>query len=83
MSRIYEGLPAQIKKMSPLAEYISCGTHSLNLVGESVAESCDEASAFLTFLKNLATSSRYLQSAGIFFKLSIIQRMYPRTKLAH
>jgi len=33
MSCIYSGLQARIKESAPLADFIPCSTHSLNLVG--------------------------------------------------
>ncbi|XP_045464849.1 uncharacterized protein LOC123674057 [Harmonia axyridis] len=52
MSGIYNGLQAKIKEISPLAYWIPCTAHSLNLVGEHAAGS----------LKRLSTtrwSARY------------------------
>ncbi|XP_014210058.1 zinc finger MYM-type protein 1-like [Copidosoma floridanum] len=39
MSGIYNGLQAQIKRLSPQAEYILCATHSLNLIRDDSFDS--------------------------------------------
>ena len=46
MSGCYNGLQAQICQINPLAYYIPCAAHSLNLVGVSAAESCVNAISF-------------------------------------
>ena len=51
MSGIYSGLQARIKEINPLAEYIPCAAHSLNLVGVSAAESNGAAINFFGFLQ--------------------------------
>lgn len=53
MSGIYNGLQAKIKEISPLAEYVPCSAHSLNLVGECAAESSQEACSFFSLLQEL------------------------------
>lgn len=53
MSGIYNGLQAKIKEFSPLAEYVPCSAHSLNLVGECAAESSQEACSFFSLLQEL------------------------------
>ncbi|XP_043271756.1 zinc finger MYM-type protein 1-like [Venturia canescens] len=53
MSGVYNGLQAQIKKLSPEAAYIPCAAHSLNLVGQSAAESCEEACWFFGLLQEV------------------------------
>lgn len=78
MSGAYNGLQARIKQVSPLAEYIPCAAHSLNLVGECAAGSCTEASAF----------SNLLQELYNFFSAStslweILQERYSKNMLSH
>ena len=34
MSGVYAGVQARIKQVDPLAEYVPCSTHSLNLIGQ-------------------------------------------------
>lgn len=53
MSGIYSGLQARIKELNPLAEYIPCAGHSLNLVGVSAAESCGTAVDFFGFVQQI------------------------------
>lgn len=53
MSGVYNGLQAQIKKITPQAEYIPCAAHSLNLVGEAAAESSDEGCRFFALLQEV------------------------------
>lgn len=53
MSGIYNGLQAKILNLSPLAQYVPCAAHSLNLVGECAAESCEEACSFFGLLQEI------------------------------
>ena len=53
MAGIYTGLQARIKELSPLAHFIPCAAHSLNLVGVCAAESCPSALSYFTFLQSL------------------------------
>lgn len=53
VSGVYSGVQARIKELSPLAEYVPCAAHSLNLVGSCAAESCLEAVSFFGLLQAL------------------------------
>lgn len=53
MSGIYSGLQARIKTINPLADYVPCAAHSLNLVGTCAAESVPEAVNFFFTLQEL------------------------------
>lgn len=53
MSGVYNGLQAKIKTKSPLALFIPCAAHSLNLVGSAAAESCEEACTFFMLLQEI------------------------------
>lgn len=53
MSGIYSGLQARILDVSPLASYIPCAGHSLNLVGTHAVDSCIEAVTLFTLLEEL------------------------------
>ena len=53
MSGAYSGLQARIKQQSPLAEYIPCAAHSLNLVGSAAAECCTATVVFFGFVQEL------------------------------
>ncbi|XP_052221806.1 zinc finger MYM-type protein 1-like [Dreissena polymorpha] len=53
MSGIYSGLQARIRELNPLAHYVPCAAHSLNLVGSAAVSSCMGATSFFTFLQAL------------------------------
>lgn len=55
MSGIYSGLQARIKEVAPLADFIPCSAHSLNLVGSYAASCCKEANSFFYFVQNVYT----------------------------
>ncbi|XP_040195195.1 zinc finger MYM-type protein 1-like [Rana temporaria] len=53
MAGPYSGLQARFKEQNPLAIYIPCSAHSLNLVGTCAAESCVEAVSFFGVIQQL------------------------------
>ena len=53
MSRRYNGLQAHICQINPLAHYIPCAAHSLNLVGVSAAETCVNVLSFFGLVQKL------------------------------
>lgn len=53
MSGIYSGLQTRIKTINPLADYVPCAAHSLNLVGSCAVESVTEAVDFFSTLQEL------------------------------
>ena len=53
MSGKYSELQARIKEVNPLAVFIPCAGHSLNLVGTCAVESCTEAGTFFDTLQKL------------------------------
>ncbi|KAL4098683.1 hypothetical protein QTP88_023234 [Uroleucon formosanum] len=53
MSGCYNGLQARIKNINPLAFYIPCAAHSLNLVGSHAVECCNEAAKFFGVMQNI------------------------------
>jgi hypothetical protein len=55
MSGLYSGLQARIKEISPLADFVPCSAHSLNLVGSCAASCCKEANIFFNFIQNIYT----------------------------
>jgi len=69
MSGQYSGLQARIKEINPLAEYIPCSAHSLNLIGTCAASCCKNACNFFNLLKSIytffstSTSQREILSA--------------------
>jgi hypothetical protein len=55
MSGRYAGMQALLRKVNPLAFYIPCMTHSLNLVGVSAVDCCVDAVSFFGFVQALYT----------------------------
>lgn len=53
MAGAYSGLQTRIKSKCPLAHFIPCSAHSLNLIGECAVESCKDAVDFFSLLQNL------------------------------
>ncbi|KYN00128.1 Zinc finger MYM-type protein 1 [Cyphomyrmex costatus] len=53
MSGAYSGLQARIKAVNPLADFIPCSAHSLNLVGTYAAECCTIATNFFSLIQKL------------------------------
>ena len=53
MSGRYSGLQARIKRINPVAEYIPCAGHSLNLLGVARVKCCLEAVKFFDVLQEL------------------------------
>lgn len=53
MSGKYTGLQARISAENPLAEFVPCSSHSLNLVGTAAAECNIEASKFFSFIQSV------------------------------
>ena len=53
MSGKYNGMQAIIRQHCNLAEYVPCVAHSLNLVGQSSANCCQNATGFFSFLQRL------------------------------
>lgn len=53
MSGKFNGLQAKVAAVNPLAYWIPCAGHSLNLVGKAAAECCTQAIAFFDFMEAL------------------------------
>ena len=53
MSGKYNGMQAKIREINPLALFIPCCTHSLNLVGQCAVDCCQTAVAFFEFVQSL------------------------------
>lgn len=53
MSGKYIGMQALIREKKPLADYIPCCAHSLNLVGQNAVNSCPVAVSFFNFVQQL------------------------------
>ena len=55
MSGIYSGMQRILKNKNSLVDYIPCAAHSLNLVGQSAVNSCNEAVKYFELLQRLYT----------------------------
>lgn len=55
MSGRYSGMQARLRAINPLAFYIPCTTHSLNLVGLSAVDCCTDVVNFFGFVQQLYT----------------------------
>ena len=55
MSGKYGGMQALLRRENPLAFYIPCTAHSLNLVGVSAVDCCVDAVSFFGFVQALYT----------------------------
>ena len=53
MAGKYSGLQARLKKYSPSAFFVPCISHSLNLIGNSVADSTSTAIDYFQFIQDL------------------------------
>lgn len=53
MSGIYKGLQARIKQVCPLAQYVPCSPHTLNLTLEHAVENNADVTRFFMFLQNI------------------------------
>ena len=53
MSDRHTGMQARLKDVNPLAVYIPCSAHSLNLVGVSAVDCCVEVINFFGFVLQL------------------------------
>lgn len=53
MAGKYSGVQARIKQLSPLATFVPCAGHSLNLVGVKAVECCTQVVAFFDFVRKL------------------------------
>ena len=53
MSGKYSGFQVRILEKNPLADYIPCFAHSLNLVGHSAVENISAASKFFELAENV------------------------------
>lgn len=53
MSGRYSGMQARLRAINPLAFYVPCTAHSLNLVGLSAVDCCTDAVSFFGFVQAL------------------------------
>ena len=53
MSGTYKGVQARIREINPLAEWVPCAAHTLNLVGINTVNCCGETEQFFSFVQSL------------------------------
>lgn len=53
MAGKYSGLQARLKSLNPVADFIPCAAHSLNLVGVNAVESCSFALQFFSLVQQV------------------------------
>lgn len=66
MSGQFEWLQAYVKNKNPLAVFMPCTAHSLNLVGVNNVNCCTEAVNFFILYKNYITSLVGQLTGGIY-----------------
>lgn len=64
MSGVYSGLQARIKSVSPLAQFVPCSAHSMNLVGTNAAICYQNAIKFFDLLQKLLHFFQFQHIAG-------------------
>lgn len=52
-SNIYKGVQSRIREVNPLAEWVPCAAHTLNLVWINTVNCCFETKKFFTFVQTL------------------------------
>ena len=55
MSGLYNGVKAHIERLNPVAKYIPCFAHSLNLVGTSAVDCCLAAVKYFCTVEKIYT----------------------------
>lgn len=55
MSGAYKGLRGRIQEISPLADWIPCAAHSMNLVGVCSVDCCSDAASFFRLVQSIFT----------------------------
>src|SRR6218665_3414695 len=53
MSGVYSGLQVRVKEVNPLAHFVPCAAHSLNLVGIHSVDSCLQAVSYFATIQSL------------------------------
>ncbi|XP_025200207.1 zinc finger MYM-type protein 1-like [Melanaphis sacchari] len=91
MAGAYSGLQARIKEINPLANFVPCAAHSLNLVGMCAASACREACDFFDIVQNIynfftASTHRWSELEGTLHEITpekvredaeVLQKTYP------
>ena len=79
----YEGLQSRIKSHNPLAEFIPCSAHFLNLVGTHAANCCLQATKLFMFIQELymffsASTARWTLLENIIKDSEIKKKLLPK-----
>ena len=88
MSGKYSGLQARIWERNPLANYISCFSHSLNLIGHSAMGNISAASKFFELVENVycffsASTHRWELLVNVLGGLPVVKRLSDTRWAAH
>ena len=88
MSGKYLRLQARIWERNPLADYIPCSAHSLNLVGHSAVDNISAASKFFELVENVycffsASTHWWELLVNVLGGLSIVKRLSNTRCAAH
>lgn len=75
MRGIYKGLQSRIQKENPLADYVPCAGHGLNIIGSNAAKSCPEAVKFFDL-----TQALYNFFSASPDRWKILQTIFSKTK---
>ena len=88
MSGKYSGLQERIRERNPLADYIPCFAHSLNLVGHSAVDNTSAASKFFELVENVycffsASTHRWELLVNVLDGLPVVKRLSDTRCAAH
>ena len=88
MSGKYSGLQARIWERNPLADYILCFAHSLNLVGHSAVDNISAASKFFELAENVycffrASTHRWELLVNVLGGLAVVKHLSDTRWAAH
>ncbi len=53
MSGLYKGVQSRVRNINPLAKWVPCAAHSLNLVGANTENCCLQTDEFFTFVQSV------------------------------
>jgi len=89
MAGRYSGLQARLRAVNPVAVFVPCAGHSLNLVGVKAAECCVHVVSFFEFVRKLysffsASTHRWaILTASIGQHCSVVKRLSDTRWSAH
>ncbi|KAF0759466.1 zinc finger MYM-type protein 1-like [Aphis craccivora] len=75
MSGSYKGLQARIRELNPLAFYIPCATHSLNLVGTHSVEASSQSVKIIEFNKTEKSETK-CEARGLRIQLENVEMAF-------